>query len=83
MLTSISPELPEWQKQVHLHKAVYCALNNFKCLLLAHQIYSGKISVDTNGFLAAECWIPERNLETVREAIAEGVVRFKESKHLN
>ncbi|CAJ0928731.1 unnamed protein product, partial [Mesorhabditis belari] len=59
LLSSISGDLPEWQRQVRLHKAVYHALNNFK--------------LDTNGFLAAECWVPERNLEAVREGLAEGV----------
>ncbi|CAJ0584319.1 unnamed protein product, partial [Mesorhabditis spiculigera] len=61
ILTEISTLLPEWKKQVLLYKAVFHTLNNF--------------TLDTNGFLAAECWVPEKELDAVRSAMEKGVER--------
>uniref|UniRef100_A0A158PBN9 V-type proton ATPase subunit a n=1 Tax=Angiostrongylus cantonensis TaxID=6313 RepID=A0A158PBN9_ANGCA len=62
ILTEVAKDLPLWFKKVHLQKAIYSTLNMF--------------TVDTNGFLAAQCWIPENEMDTVHFALHEGIVRF-------
>ncbi|KAI6219820.1 V-type proton ATPase subunit a [Aphelenchoides fujianensis] len=53
-------ELPEWVRIVHLQKCVYHTLNLFK--------------FDTSGnFFVAECWIPERELDCVFQALQRGI----------
>ncbi|WKY07312.1 hypothetical protein Q1695_007057 [Nippostrongylus brasiliensis] len=59
ILTDVAKDLPEWLKKVHLQKAIYNTLNMF--------------TVDTNGFLAAECWIPEKEMDVVHAALLEGL----------
>ncbi|EPB75836.1 V-type ATPase subunit family protein [Ancylostoma ceylanicum] len=55
ILEDVAKDLPTWLKKVHLQKAIYHTLNMF--------------TVDTNGFLAAECWIPENEMDTVHNAL--------------
>ncbi|KAK6025170.1 V-type ATPase subunit family protein, partial [Ostertagia ostertagi] len=62
ILTNVAKDLPGWLKKVHLQKAIYSTLNRF--------------TVDTNGFLAAQCWIPEREMDTVHLALCDGLVSF-------
>ncbi|KAI6202062.1 V-type proton ATPase subunit a [Aphelenchoides besseyi] len=53
-------ELPEWVRTVHLQKCVYHTLNLFK--------------FDTSGnFFVAECWIAERELDCVFQALQRGI----------
>ncbi|KAE9414019.1 hypothetical protein Angca_008512, partial [Angiostrongylus cantonensis] len=59
ILTEVAKDLPLWFKKVHLQKAIYSTLNMF--------------TVDTNGFLAAQCWIPENEMDTVHFALHEGI----------
>nr|CDJ92938.1 ATPase domain containing protein [Haemonchus contortus] len=59
ILENVAKDLPIWLKKVHLQKAIYNTLNLF--------------TVDTNGFLAAECWIPEKEMDTVHEALCDGL----------
>ncbi|VDO85576.1 unnamed protein product [Heligmosomoides polygyrus] len=59
ILSDVAQDLPTWLKKVHLQKAIYSTLNMF--------------TVDTNGFLAAECWIPESEMDAVHEALLEGL----------
>ncbi|KAK6018103.1 V-type ATPase subunit family protein [Ostertagia ostertagi] len=59
ILTNVAKDLPGWLKKVHLQKAIYSTLNRF--------------TVDTNGFLAAQCWIPEREMDTVHLALCDGL----------
>ncbi|VDM57905.1 unnamed protein product [Angiostrongylus costaricensis] len=59
ILTEVAKDLPLWFKKVHLQKAIYSTLNMF--------------TVDTNGFLAAQCWIPENEMDTVHFALLEGI----------
>ncbi|KAJ1362356.1 hypothetical protein KIN20_021881 [Parelaphostrongylus tenuis] len=59
ILTEVAKYLPIWLKKVHLQKAIYSTLNLF--------------TVDTNGFLAAQCWIPEKEMDTVNLALVEGL----------
>ncbi|VDM69995.1 unnamed protein product [Strongylus vulgaris] len=62
ILNDVADDLPVWLKKVHLQKAIYNTLNMF--------------TVDTNGFLAAECWIPENEMDTVHSALQDGLVSF-------
>ncbi|KJH48870.1 V-type ATPase subunit family protein [Dictyocaulus viviparus] len=59
ILTVVANDLPTWLKKVLVQKAIYNTLNMF--------------TVDTNGFLAAECWVPEKELDTVHTALLEGL----------
>ncbi|KHJ94856.1 hypothetical protein OESDEN_05206, partial [Oesophagostomum dentatum] len=59
ILEDVAQFLPKWLKKVHLQKAIYNILNMF--------------TVDTNGFLAAECWIPENEMDTVHAALQDGL----------
>ncbi|KAK6752841.1 hypothetical protein RB195_003939 [Necator americanus] len=59
ILENVATDLPAWLKKVHLQKAIYNTLNMF--------------TVDTNGFLAAECWIPENEMDAVHTALHEGL----------
>ncbi|KIH47368.1 V-type ATPase subunit family protein [Ancylostoma duodenale] len=59
ILEDVAKDLPTWLKKVHLQKAIYHTLNMF--------------TVDTNGFLAAECWIPDNEMDTVHNALQVGL----------
>ncbi|KAH7725553.1 v-type proton ATPase subunit a isoform 4 [Aphelenchoides avenae] len=60
ILRNAAFELPEWVRQVHLQKAVFATLNLF--------------TFDTSGnFFVAECWAPERELDTILQALYRGV----------
>ena len=56
----IAEDLPIWMQKVHMHKANYHTLN--------------MCTVDTNGFLAAECWIPSTERGRVYSALQDGLV---------
>lgn len=60
VLKAAAGNLREWQKQVHMQKAVYHTLNLF--------------TFDSIGkFFVAECWVPLSDLENVRQALERGV----------
>ncbi|PAV58644.1 hypothetical protein WR25_10033 isoform C [Diploscapter pachys] len=57
-LKGLASDLPKWLKAVHMQKSIYHVMNKF--------------TVDTNGFLAAECWIPQRDIDVIRQAMHDG-----------
>ncbi|ULT96043.1 hypothetical protein L3Y34_004590 [Caenorhabditis briggsae] len=58
ILKDLSYELPVWLKNIQIQKSVFAVMNMF--------------TVDTNGFLAGECWIPAAAEEDVRTALHDG-----------
>lgn len=62
ILKDLSFDLPIWLKNIQIQKSVFAIMNMF--------------TVDTNGFLAGECWIPDAAEEDVRKALHDG---FKSS----
>ncbi|KAF1757977.1 hypothetical protein GCK72_014435 [Caenorhabditis remanei] len=58
ILKDLSYELPIWLKNIQIQKSVFGVMNMF--------------TVDTNGFLAGECWIPAAAEENVRQALHDG-----------
>ncbi|CAI2350171.1 unnamed protein product [Caenorhabditis sp. 36 PRJEB53466] len=58
ILKDLSFEIPVWLKNIQIQKSVFAIMNMF--------------TVDTNGFLAGECWIPAQEEEDVREALHDG-----------
>lgn len=58
ILKDLSYELPVWLKNIQIQKSVFAVMNMF--------------TVDTNGFLAGECWIPDNSEEDVRQALHDG-----------
>ncbi|CAI4227721.1 unnamed protein product [Auanema sp. JU1783] len=59
ILSRNAVDLPDWCQKIHMLKAIYSTLN--------------MCTVDTNGFLAAECWIPEAEMNNVYEALQRGL----------
>lgn len=59
MLKNIAYDLPEWQREIHLHKSIYHTLNKF--------------TYDSSGnFVIAECWVPETHFDSVKDALQKG-----------
>lgn len=55
--------MPEWVRQVHLQKCIFHTLNLF--------------TFDTSGnFSVAECWVEERKMDSLLQALYRGVVKF-------
>nr|CAD2180426.1 unnamed protein product [Meloidogyne enterolobii] len=62
LLRSVAFELPEWTRQIHLQKYIFHTLNCF--------------TFDTSGnFFVAECWILEREMDTVLQILHRAVDR--------
>ncbi|CAQ48388.2 V-type proton ATPase 116 kDa subunit a 4 [Caenorhabditis elegans] len=58
ILKDMSFEIPIWLKNIQIQKSVFAVMNMF--------------TVDTNGFLAGECWIPAAEEDDVRQALHDG-----------
>lgn len=63
LLRGVAFELPEWTRQVHLQKYIFHTLNCF--------------TFDTSGnFFVAECWVLEREMDTILQTLHRAVVSF-------
>ncbi|EGT37910.1 CBN-VHA-7 protein [Caenorhabditis brenneri] len=58
ILKDLSFDIPKWLKNIQIQKSVFAVMNMF--------------TVDTNGFLAGECWIPAAEEDDVRQALHDG-----------
>ncbi|CAD6191345.1 unnamed protein product [Caenorhabditis auriculariae] len=58
ILKDLSKELPKWLRSIQIQKSIFQIMN--------------MCTVDTNGFLAAECWIPQKEMDNVRHALHDG-----------